>query len=172
MNDSLQFILAGNALFTVENVATGNRFTFMVRQPDDDKPHFVSVLTGPDNESDYAFLGTVFEAARYHHGRRSRIAEMGEPCLIGASTWRHRRRGAGLFRSMHFGHLPAHLDLVARRDLRRRDRTAFRGFFVLPRGASADRSSTRNAGCRPVTEPAIVEYLRLAARGFLSRELA
>ena len=63
MNAPLQFILAGNALFTVENTATGNRFTFKVRKPDDDKPHFVSVLTGPDNEHDYAFLGTVFTRA-------------------------------------------------------------------------------------------------------------
>ena len=61
MKDTLQFILAGNALFTVENAQTGNRFTFKVRKPDDDKPHFVSVLTGADNEHDYSFLGTVFE---------------------------------------------------------------------------------------------------------------
>ncbi len=94
MNDSLQFILAGNALFTVENVATGNRFTFKVRQPDDDKPHFVSVLTGPDNEHDYAFLGTVFDAARYHHGRRSRIPE--DAPSAKAFEW--------LFRQLSTGH--------------------------------------------------------------------
>ena len=75
MHDPIRFILAGNALFTVENTTTGNRFTFKVRQPDDTKPHFVSVLTGPNNESDYAFLGTVFTPERYHHGRRSRIAQ-------------------------------------------------------------------------------------------------
>ncbi len=46
MNDPLQFILAGNALFTVQNTDTGNRFTFKVRKPNDTKPHFVSVLTG------------------------------------------------------------------------------------------------------------------------------
>ena len=39
MKDTLQFILAGNALFTVENAETGNRFTFKVRKTDDDKPH-------------------------------------------------------------------------------------------------------------------------------------
>ena len=94
MNASLQFILAGNALFTVENVATGNRFTFKVRQPDDDKPHFVSVLTGPDNEHDYAFLGTVFDAARYHHGRRSRVAE--DAPSAKAFEW--------LFRQLSTGH--------------------------------------------------------------------
>ena len=75
MNDPLQFILAGNALFTVQNTDTGNRFTFKVRKPDDTKPHFVSVLTGSDNESGYSFLGTVFDPRHYRHGRRSRISE-------------------------------------------------------------------------------------------------
>jgi hypothetical protein len=75
MNDPLQFILAGNALFTVQNTDTGNRFTFKVRKPDDTKPHFVSVLTGSDNESSYSFLGTVFDPCHYRHGRRSRISE-------------------------------------------------------------------------------------------------
>ena len=75
MNDPLQFILAGNALFTVQNTDTGNRFTFKVRKPDDTKPHFVSVLTGSDNESSYSFLGTVFDPHHYRHGRRSRISE-------------------------------------------------------------------------------------------------
>jgi len=74
MKDTLQFILAGNALFTVENAETGNRFTFKVHKPDDDKPHFVSVLTGADNEHDYSFLGTVFDGSRFRHGRKSRIA--------------------------------------------------------------------------------------------------
>ena len=62
MNNPLHFILAGNAVFTIENTATGNRFTFKVRRPDDDKPHFVSVLTGPNNENSYSFLGTIFTA--------------------------------------------------------------------------------------------------------------
>jgi hypothetical protein len=34
----------------------------------------VSVLTGADNESDYTFLGTIFDGLRYRHGRRSPIA--------------------------------------------------------------------------------------------------
>lgn len=94
MNAPLQFILAGNALFTVENTATGNRFTFKVRKPDDDKPHFVSVLTGPDNEHDYAFLGTVFDPRSYRHGRRSRIAQ--DAPSAKAFEW--------LFRQLSTGH--------------------------------------------------------------------
>ena len=74
MKNIIQFITAGNAMFTLENTATGNRFTFRVRQPGDDKPHFVSVLMGADNESDYTFLGTIFEGMRYRHGRRTPIA--------------------------------------------------------------------------------------------------
>ena len=93
MDDPIRFILAGNAVFTVENTATGNRFTFKVRRPDDTKPHFVSVLTGPNNESDYAFLGTVFTPERYHHGRRSRIAPDAPSAL--AFEWLFRQLSAG-----------------------------------------------------------------------------
>ena len=93
MNDPIRFILAGNAVFTVENTATGNRFTFKVRKPDDTKPHFVSVLTGPNNESDYAFLGTVFTPYRYHHGRRSRIAQ--DAPSAKAFDWLFRRLSTG-----------------------------------------------------------------------------
>lgn len=94
MQDPLHFILAGNALFTVENTATGNRFTFKVRKPDTDKPHFVSVLTGPDNENAYTFLGTVFDESSYRHGRRSRIAH-NAPSAV-AFDW--------LFRQLTTGH--------------------------------------------------------------------
>lgn len=68
------FILAGNAIFTIRNTETGNTFTFKVRQPDSDKPHFVSVLTGPQNTSDYTFLGTIFNKKVYRHGKKSPIS--------------------------------------------------------------------------------------------------
>lgn len=92
MNNPLSFILAGNATFTVENRQTGNRFTFKVRQPAPDKPHFVSVLTGPDNEADYSFLGTIFEGLRFRHGRRSRIAPTAPSSR--AFDWLMRKLGA------------------------------------------------------------------------------
>jgi hypothetical protein len=38
--NTLDFVLAGNATFTVLNKETGNRFTFKVVQPTDDHPHF------------------------------------------------------------------------------------------------------------------------------------
>ena len=48
-------VMAGNSLFTIENEATGGRFTFKVKAPntkgakDDEKIRFVSLLSGPDN---------------------------------------------------------------------------------------------------------------------------
>ncbi len=59
------FILAGNATFTVRSEVTQTRFTFKVRKPSADKPHFVSLLSGPDNENDFTFLGTIFNGTAY-----------------------------------------------------------------------------------------------------------
>lgn len=67
------FVLAGNARFTLVSTKTGARFTYRARRPADDKPTFVSVMTGPDNESMYEFLGSIFADGTYRHGGRSRI---------------------------------------------------------------------------------------------------
>jgi hypothetical protein len=83
-----KYVLGGNATFTLRSLKTGNRFTFRIQQPGlkptagedgaikppSDVPHFVSVLTGPQNEADYAFLGTIFSDGNYRHGKKSRIA--------------------------------------------------------------------------------------------------
>jgi hypothetical protein len=53
---STEFFSGGNALFTVSN-PQGTRYTFRIRKPKPDMPFFVSLLTGPDNESSYTYLG-------------------------------------------------------------------------------------------------------------------
>lgn len=68
-----QFALAGNARFTIVSKRTQTRFTFRVRRPSEDKPWFVSVLTGSDNESDYTFLGTIFPDGTYRKSPKSKI---------------------------------------------------------------------------------------------------
>jgi len=81
------FILAGKATVTLVSVSTGVRFTFKVTQPRDDAPHFVKVLTGSDNTSDYGFLGTVFDRETYRHGRRSRIGQDAPSARAWAWFW-------------------------------------------------------------------------------------
>ena len=54
------FVLAGRAVFTVSN-AVGDRYTFKVTHKDGAKGSvwFVSLLTGPDNETDYTYMGIL-----------------------------------------------------------------------------------------------------------------
>lgn len=64
--DALEFIFAGKAIFTLHNEQTDKRFTYKLGQPDNvepgkQTPTFVSYLTGPDNSSDYTYLGTIWE---------------------------------------------------------------------------------------------------------------
>lgn len=66
------FMLGGNATFTLKNEKTGNRYTFKVRQSKKNKPHWVSVMTGSDNEHSYTFLGSIINK-NYRHSRKSRI---------------------------------------------------------------------------------------------------
>lgn len=79
------FILAGNATFTVQSEKTDARFTFKVRQPKPDAPHFVSLLNGPDNENDFAFLGTLFANGVYRHGVKSHVSPAAPSAI--AARW-------------------------------------------------------------------------------------
>lgn len=61
-----RFIEGGKASFTVVSKKTGERLTFLARRPKEDplrpglRPIWLSVLTGPDNTTDYGFLGTLW----------------------------------------------------------------------------------------------------------------
>jgi len=82
------FILAGRARFTVVSPATGKRFTFKVsmpRRPRPGCPHFVSVLTGSDNDADYTYLGCIFEDGRFTVTRKSSFTPQ-SPCAV-AFAW-------------------------------------------------------------------------------------
>lgn len=88
--DAPRFILAGNATFTAVSRKTGNRFTFKVTQADEGRngkapPHFVSLLSGPDNTSDYQFLGTLFDDGTYRHSAKSRIGPTAPSAM--AAAW-------------------------------------------------------------------------------------
>jgi hypothetical protein len=99
-SDARDFILAGNAIVTLQSRKTSVRFTYRVRRAgvlgaltDDRRPWFVSVLNGPDNEEDYVFLGTIFWRKTwgvdrsYYHGRKSRIVLTAPSAKAFAWAW-------------------------------------------------------------------------------------
>lgn len=92
-SDAARFILAGNARVTLVSEKTGARFTYRVRQPKSDAPHFVSLLSGPDNDADYQFLGTVFADGGYHHGRKSGVGPKAPSARAFAYAWGYLSRG-------------------------------------------------------------------------------
>jgi len=54
------FIFGGDAYFTIENPATGCRFTYKVSKAEKAEDLFwVGLLTGPDNTSSYTFIGRI-----------------------------------------------------------------------------------------------------------------
>lgn len=72
------FVRAGRATFTLVSGKSGTRFTYRVEAPADDVDapiRFVRVLTGPNNETDYKYVGTLrpsleghWEGLRFLHG--------------------------------------------------------------------------------------------------------
>jgi hypothetical protein len=95
-----KFILGGNARVTLVSQRTGTRFTFRVKAKDIPKagapeaPWFVSLLRGPENTTDYTFLGTIFEdQTTYRHGRKSTVSD-GAPSAKGwAWAWSFLAKG-------------------------------------------------------------------------------
>jgi hypothetical protein len=85
--NTYEFLMAGCAIFTIENTATGNRCTFKVVQPTFNMPHFVKVMTGTDNTDDYEFLGTIFDSKKFVHGKKSRIKRTAQSAQVFAWAW-------------------------------------------------------------------------------------
>lgn len=77
LKDTLNFALAGNAIFTIQNEKTGNRFTFKVRLAQDtykgQQTWFVSHLAGSDNETNYQYLGFIRAGAYQPSAKKVRM---------------------------------------------------------------------------------------------------
>lgn len=92
-----EFALAGNATLTLLSRATGTRFTYRIRQPKEDKPYFVGLLRGQDNENDFQFMGTIFKHVDmqplYISGRNSKIGRESQSSKAFVWFWDHVRKG-------------------------------------------------------------------------------
>ena len=68
---ALDFILGGNALFTIKNPKTNNRFTYKVKKHKIQDLFFVQVLTGPDI---FEYFGLI-KNSNFRHSQKSRISD-------------------------------------------------------------------------------------------------
>jgi hypothetical protein len=79
--DARTFVRAGNAYLTLRSAKTGTRYTYRVRRKkeDDRAPLFVSVLYGPNNETDYQYIGSVFDGFTFRTTAASRLPSDATP---------------------------------------------------------------------------------------------
>lgn len=57
--DATRFALAGKSTLTLVSVKTGTRFTYRITVSPDGQAYFVALLSGPDNNADYSYLGRI-----------------------------------------------------------------------------------------------------------------
>jgi hypothetical protein len=69
-----EFMFAGNATVTLKSEKTGNRFTYKVKSKNKGAVYFVSLMTGPDNESSFGYIGFIKGGEFVHHRAKSQIA--------------------------------------------------------------------------------------------------
>lgn len=81
LENPLNFILAGKAIFTLVSAKTQKRYTYKVKKLDDEQKRlwFVSLLNGADNNSDYMYMGIIVPGQGnqylFRSTKRSRVAD-------------------------------------------------------------------------------------------------
>lgn len=72
------YVYAGNAIFTIRSKKTNARYTFKVvpsvyTSQQHDTSHFVRLLCGPDNESDYRYMGLILDKKTFKTTAKSAV---------------------------------------------------------------------------------------------------
>ena len=94
IENPMLFALAGNARFTLVSQVTQKRFTYKVRASENNATmHFVSVLTGPDNWSNYSYLGYIRRGVYFHGGQMARVGKDAPSAKAFDWFWRHLSAG-------------------------------------------------------------------------------
>jgi hypothetical protein len=83
-----RFVGSGRAVFSLRSTVTGTHITYRVTECGD-KPglFFVSTLRGPDNESDYSYIGFVRNGRFSHGGHKARMGADSQPVRGFAWFW-------------------------------------------------------------------------------------
>lgn len=101
------FILAGDALFTIENRDTGNRYTYRVQAPKSTRlVRFVKVLTGSENEDEdsYSYIGMLTDGGRLTRTKAVHISPDAQSVKAFNWLWERIRAGKGLPEQVEFWH--------------------------------------------------------------------
>lgn len=73
----INFLYGGNATLTIKSEQTGKHLTFKVKiakKDDDNSPYFVSVLSGPDNYSNYSYIGIITNKDTFRLTTKSKVS--------------------------------------------------------------------------------------------------
>lgn len=95
VGDVLAFIQAGKAVFTLKSMKTSNRFTYRVKESNDGKVFFVSLMTGTDNEAHYSYIGVIREDSEFRHTTKSKVSEDADSFRAFSWFWRQVSSGSG-----------------------------------------------------------------------------
>ena len=90
--DQLKFMLAGNATFTLRSEKTGKRYTYKIQKAKNGGVWFVKLLTGPDNQSSYTYLGMI-KNNRFSLTSKSRLTLDSAP--VAGIEWFVRKNAQG-----------------------------------------------------------------------------
>lgn len=86
MIDTKTFVLAGDATFTVTSKKTGTRYTYKISQNEAKTMYFVSVLTGPDNWTNYKYFGIIVNG-QFKFGNPARVKVAANAPSAAAFNW-------------------------------------------------------------------------------------
>lgn len=106
-SDALEYMLAGHATITLRHNVSGNRYTYKINVPQDTSRglcHFVVLLSGPDNESDFTYLGMIGQDKRFRLTKASRLPESSAPVFAFKSVFERLTSGAALPSTIEIWH--------------------------------------------------------------------
>jgi|SRR5215831_3281293 len=94
-SEARTYTLAGKAKVTLTSKVTGKHLTYKVSQAQDRETRqpqnrwFVALLTGPDNENDFTYLGMINGGHQFGLTKASKFAADSTPVRAFAYFWRH-----------------------------------------------------------------------------------
>ena len=95
-SDAMAYCLAGKSTVTLVSQKTGARFTYRISATPDKLAYFVGLLSGPDNTTDYQYLGRISRGVFWPGRRVPRPGDIGRDAPSARAfdwSWRALVRG-------------------------------------------------------------------------------